>query len=111
MRSKFHDPGSAQATGIVNDQFTVSFVFICGNDILSIDLIADQTFNLGDTVLTTTVTTGQTEPSCASFTSLVYETFDDVYKVWVLASTKNWYQSENASSLTVFINANDYAEY
>lgn len=90
-RAKFLDPGSAQTSATVYDPFTVTFTFACSTDVLSINAIADQTFTLGDSALTTAVTTGQTEASCASFTTLVYEAYDDASGTWVLASTQNWY--------------------
>ena len=49
--------------------------------------------------------------SCASFTTLTYEAYDDASSIWVLTSTQNWYQSESASSLTVYVNPSDYAEF
>ena len=98
-------------TATTYDPFTVTFAFVCNTDVLSIDTIADETFTLGDSSLTTTVTTGQTEASCASFTTLTYEAYDDTSSTWVLASTQNWYQGESASSLTVYVNPSDYAEF
>ena len=98
-------------TATTYDPFTVTFTFVCNSDVLSIDDVADENFTLGDSALTTTVTTGQTEASCASFTTLTYEAYDEASGTWVLTSTQNWYQSESASSLTVFVYPSDYAEF
>ena len=86
VRAKFSDPNSLETTGTIYDPFTVTFTFICNTDVLSIDEIADETFTLGDSALTTTVTTGQTEASCASFTTLTYEAYDATSSTWVLTS-------------------------
>ena len=41
----------------------------------------------------------------------MYETYDEDYVVWVAVSTENWYQSVDATGLTVFVDAADYALY
>ena len=58
VRAKYTDPASLEATATIYDPFTVTFNFVCDTDVLSINAITDQTFNLGDSALTTAVTTG-----------------------------------------------------
>ena len=111
VRAKFSDPNSLETTGTIYDPFTVTFTFVCNRDVLSIDAIADETFTLGDSALTITVTTGQTMASCASFTTLTYEAYDDASSTWVLISAQNWYQSESASGLTVYVNPSENADF
>ena len=111
VRAKFFDPGSAHVTATTYSPFTVTFTFICTSDVLSIDAIAGETFTLGDSALTTTVTTSQTEANCVSLTTLTYEAFDGAIRTWVLTSTQSWYQSESASSLTIYVNPSDSEDF
>ena len=100
MRIKTTDAFSGQATGTVYDQFTVSFVYACASDSLTITNLAsnmlDQTYTYGAAALTLpTPAISHTVSGCAT-----------TFKIYAYSTLLNiWRDYADADSPLPFISA------